>query len=118
MNRPIALSHASGPVAEALLEKLSESGFTPDSLVLLDDEMQAGRRIAFGAAHLPVTDQRQADLSQYPLLLLLQDDPQLAQMAQQQGCLVVSHAIDDDDSALFVVAGLFSGMVAPAVSTL
>ena len=104
MNRPIALSHASGPVAEALLEKLSESGFTPDSLVLLDDEMQAGRRIAFGAAHLPVTDQRQADLSQYPLLLLLQDDPQLAQMAQQQGCLVVSHAIDDDDSALFVVA--------------
>ena len=47
MSHKIALSHASGIVAEAILEKLPESGIAPDSLVLLDHESNAGKRIAY-----------------------------------------------------------------------
>ena len=41
MTHRIALSHASGVVAEAILEKLPESGMAPDSLVLLDHAVAA-----------------------------------------------------------------------------
>ena len=40
MEHCIALSHASGVAAEAILEKLPESGIKPDSLILLDHELK------------------------------------------------------------------------------
>jgi glycerol transport system ATP-binding protein len=39
MEHIVALSHASGLASEAILEKLAESGVTPDSLVLLDEPL-------------------------------------------------------------------------------
>ena len=36
MQHRVALSHAGGLAAEAILEKLPETGITPDSLVLLE----------------------------------------------------------------------------------
>jgi aspartate-semialdehyde dehydrogenase len=105
MTHRFALSHASGIIAEAILEKLSESGVSPDSLVLLDEESRAGGRIAYAGRHLSVSDQAQYDLSQCALLLLTQAEPGLEAAALQQGCLLVSHAIDDNRPAIFVGAG-------------
>jgi aspartate-semialdehyde dehydrogenase len=101
----IALSHASGIVAEAILEKLSESGIAPDSLVLLDRESNVGKRLPYGGSHLPLYDQSQYDLSSCALLLMPQADTQLEAAALQQGCLLLSHSIVDPRAAVFLARG-------------
>ena len=101
MSHRIALSHASSVAAEAILEKLPESGITPDSLVLLDHESNAGKRIPFGGSHLALQDQQQYDLSDCALLLMPQADAELEALALQQGCLLLSHAIDGSRAARF-----------------
>ena len=105
MSQRIGLSHASGLVAEAILEKLPESGISPDSLVLLDQASNAGKRIAYAGKHLGLVDQQQFDLSSCALLLLTQADAALEAAAVEQGCLLLSHAIDDERAPLFVAAG-------------
>jgi len=105
MPQSVALSHSSGIAAEAILAKLPESGITPVSLVLLDQEVNAGKRIAYGGRHLTLLDQQQYDLSECSLLLLTQADPELEAAAQRQGCLLVSHAIEDTAAALFFGTG-------------
>jgi len=100
----IALSHASGIVAEAILEKLPESGISPDSLVLLDDESNAGKRIAYAGKHRGLVDQLQYDLSDCSLLLMTQADAELEAAALQQGCLLISHAIAAEHPLVFIAA--------------
>jgi aspartate-semialdehyde dehydrogenase len=112
MTHRIALSHASSVAAEAILEKLPESGITPDSLVLLDHESNAGKRIPFGGSHLALLDQQQYDLSDCAVLLMPQADAELQARALQQGCLLLSHAIEDSRAPVFVS----SVSEAPAVS--
>jgi len=98
----IALSHASGPAAEAILEKLPESGITPDSLVLLDHEANVGKRLPFAGGYLGIQDQFQFDLSSCALLLMPEADVEMEAAALNQGCLLLSHAIVNDSPALFV----------------
>ncbi|MDC1286528.1 Asd/ArgC dimerization domain-containing protein [Gammaproteobacteria bacterium] len=105
MTHHIALSNASSVVAEAILEKLPESGIAPDSLVLLDHQSNIGKRIAYGGSHLALLDQQQYDFSDCALLLMSQADPELAASALQQGCLLVSHAIEDQRAPVFIGAG-------------
>ena len=104
MQHRVALSHASGLAAEAILEKLPESGIEPDSLVLLDRESNAGKRQAYGGTHLRLLDQAQYELSDCQLLLMPQADPVLEAAALQQGCLLLSHAITDSRPAVFMSA--------------
>ena len=104
MSHKIALSHASGIVAEAILEKLPESGIAPDSLVLLDHESNAGKRIAYAGKHRGLVDQLQYDLSDCALLLMTQADAELEAAALQQGCLLISHVGADSDPLLFIAA--------------
>ena len=106
MSPRIGLSHASGIIAAAVLEKLPEAGVAPDSLVLLDQASSAGKRISYAGKHLAVVDQQQYDLSNCELLLLLQADSALEEAALQQGCLLISHAIDDQRPAIFIGAGV------------
>jgi len=101
----IALSHASGIVAEAILEKLPESGVAPDSLVLLDHESNAGARLAFAGKHRTLLDQLQYDLSDCSLLLMTQPDAELESAALQQGCLLISHHGADGDPLVFIAPG-------------
>ena len=112
MTHRIALSHATSVAAEAILEKLPESGLTPDSLVLLDHEANVGKRIPFGGSHLTVQDQQQYDLSECALILMPQADAELESLALQQGCLLLSHAITDPRPPVFVS----SSSEAPVVS--
>jgi len=100
----IALSHASGIVAEAILEKLPESGIAPDWLVLLDHESSVGKRIVYAGKHRVLVDQLQYDLSDCSLLLMTQADAELEAAALQQGCLVISHAIADEHPLVFIAA--------------
>jgi aspartate-semialdehyde dehydrogenase len=105
MTHQIALSHASSVAAEAILEKLPESGITSDSLVLLDHQSNLGKRIAYGGSHLALLDQQQYDFSDCALLLMPQADPDLEAAALQQGCLLLSHDITDQRAPLFIGAG-------------
>jgi aspartate-semialdehyde dehydrogenase len=104
MTHRIALSHASGVAAEAILEKLSESGIASDSLVLLDRESNAGKRLPYGGSHLHLADQAQYDLSTCALLLMPQADAELEAVALQQGCLLLSHSISDPRPPVFLSA--------------
>ena len=104
MTHRIALSHASGVAAQAILEKLPESGIAPDSLVLLDHESNAGKRLPYGGSHLHLADQSQYDLSSCALLLMPQADAELEAAALQQGCLLLSHSISDPRPAVFIAA--------------
>ncbi len=105
MQQRIAVSHAGGIAAEAILEKLGESGIKPDSLVLLDDEFNVGKRIAYAGGYLRVQDQHACDLSDCALLLMPEADASLEAAALERGCLLVSHAIEADEPALFLDAG-------------
>jgi aspartate-semialdehyde dehydrogenase len=100
----IALSHASGVVAEAILEKLPESGVPPDSLVLLDHESNVGKRIAYAGKHRGLVDQLQYDLSECSLLLMTQADAELEAAALQQGCLLVGHNLEGERPPVFISA--------------
>ena len=53
----IAITHANSLLAEAILEKLPESGITSDSIVLLDDESHVGVRLTYADSHLKIQDQ-------------------------------------------------------------
>lgn len=105
MSQHIALSHASGLAAEAILEKLPESGIAPDSLVLLDRESNAGKRIQYAGKHRSLADQMQYDLSDCSLLLLAEADAELEALALQQGCLLVGDVGDADGPSVFVGPG-------------
>ena len=102
MEHRIALSHASGVAAEAILEKLAESGITPDSLILLDHESNLGRRLPFAGGNLSLQDQRTFDLSSCALLLMPEADAELESAALHHGCLLVSHAIGSDTPPIFI----------------
>ena len=104
MEHRVALAWASGIAAEAILEKLPESGLTPDSLVLLDDESRSGTRLAYADSYLTLQDQAQFDFAETALLLLPQRDDDLVQRAQAQGCVVASHELDSESPLLFIGA--------------
>ena len=98
MTHKLAITHASGLLAEAILERLPESGLTPDSVVLLDDEHNLGKRISYAGKQLICQDQNGFDFSEVDIVFLLEDDNQLADNLQQQNPIVVSH-LDLDQSA-------------------
>ena len=102
MRHQIAISHASGIVAEAILEKLPESGITPDSVFLLDHEIHVGKRLTFADGRLALSDQHGFDYSQCAVLLMTEADAEVEAAALAQGCLVVSHCLDSDEPPLFM----------------
>lgn len=104
MQHRIAISHVSSIAAEAILEKLPESGLTPDSLYLLDRADKAGRRVAYAGGHLGLADQQGFDYSQCALLVMPEADAEIESAALGQGCLLLGHAIDSDAAALFMTA--------------
>lgn len=91
-------------VAEAILEKLPESGISPDSLVLLDHESNVGKRIAYAGKHRSLADQLLYDLSDCSLLLMTQADAELEASALRQGCLTVGQGLESEDPPVFISA--------------
>ena len=104
MEHIVALSHASGLASQAILEKLPESGITPDSLVLLDDESKAGTRHAFAGTYVKSVSQQDYDFDGCAILLMPESDSELEQKAISQGCLLVSHVTRHDSPAILCSA--------------
>jgi aspartate-semialdehyde dehydrogenase len=102
MEHRIALSHAGGIAVEAILEKLSACAIEAEALVLLDNESRVGTRLAYSGGHLKVQDQHAFDLAGCSLLLMPEADAELEAAALRQGCLLVSHAIENETAALFL----------------
>ncbi len=103
MEHRIAISHATGIAAEAILEKLPESGIEPDSLFLLDNDANVGKRLPFANGRLAVHDQQTFDFSSCALVLMPEADAEIEAAALAQGCLLLSHVIERDSSALFMM---------------
>ena len=103
MKHQIAISHASGIAAEAILEKLPESGIELDSLFLLDNDANVGKRLPFAGGRLAVHDQQAFDFSSCALVLMPETDAEIESAALAQGCLLLSHVIERDSPALFMM---------------
>lgn len=97
----IAITHASENLAQAILEKLNESGLEPDSLVLLGDESKVGVKLAFGNSYLAIEDQHEFDYSECSLVLLTQSDEIILQKLASQNALVVSHETGDSSCSVY-----------------
>ena len=86
-----ALTHASGMLAEALLERMAEAGIKSENIVLLDHEDHEGERIAYAGSFLTVKDQDAYDYENLTAVLLLESAPVLQELLQHAECYVVSH---------------------------
>ncbi len=97
-----AISHASGLLAEALLERMAESGIKPDNVVLLDHQQQVGNRLSFGDTYLTVMDQLEFDYEDLTAVLLLEPDAELESLLQHADCYVISHHFNEQlDQQIF-----------------
>ena len=92
----IAITHASGLLAESLLKLLAESGVEPDSVVLLDVPEQAGNRLAYGNTHITLLDQYEYDYENLLAVYLLQADDELQGLLEHADCFLVSHHLPAD----------------------
>jgi aspartate-semialdehyde dehydrogenase len=97
----IAITHAGESLAEAILEKLTESGLTSDSVVILGDESKVGVKLAFGGSYLAVEDQYEFDYSACSLVLLTQRDDKISQNLETQSALVLSHVHGDGQGLIY-----------------
>lgn len=99
----IAITHANGLVAEALLQQLEESGFDPDSLVLLDREENSGNRLSFGDTHLTVKDQQAFDFEDLLAVVLSETDRELEDLLQHADCYILGENIKSNAAPLFIL---------------
>jgi aspartate-semialdehyde dehydrogenase len=102
MPHKVAITNANSPLAEAILEKISESGLTSDFLVLLDDESFIGTRIGFSGKHLVCQDQSTFDYSSVDVVLLTARNDVLESRIAAENALVVSHLSLDDSSPIYL----------------
>lgn len=100
-NAKFAVTHASGLLAESLLERMAESGISSDSVVLLDQPEQVGNRLVYGDTHLTVLDQHEYDYENLTAVLLLEPDSELAGLLQHADCYVISHYPDTENKQIF-----------------
>lgn len=105
MPQSIALSHAAGLTAEAILEKFDQSDYPASQIQLLDDETHAGSRYGYGGKYLQSVDQHGFDPDDCSVMLMTRFDAGLLQRCQSQGCLVVSHELPRNEYAYFVPPG-------------
>jgi len=99
--RKVAITHASGLLAEALLEKLPESGILSDSLVLLDNESHVGSRLSYADSYLKIQDQQEFDYSDCALVLMLQYDRLIEQKVSNLDAILLSHTLQVDDRPIY-----------------
>jgi aspartate-semialdehyde dehydrogenase len=103
MPHKVAITNANSPLAEAILEKISESGITPDSLILLDEESFIGTRIGFSGTHLVCLDQSVFDYSSVDVVLLTAQNKVVEDRIAAENALVVSHLALDDSLPVYLV---------------
>jgi aspartate-semialdehyde dehydrogenase len=101
IQRRIAMTHANSLLAEAILEKLPDSGITSDSIVLLDDESHIGVRLAYADSYLKIQDQQEYDYSDCALVLMLQYDRLIEEKLSNLDAILLSHRLQDNNRPVF-----------------
>ncbi len=102
MDHKLAITHASGIAAEAVLEKLASIGIPAESLVLLDDESRMGAKLPYADTYLGSSNQHDYNFRDCNLLLLMQADEEIERAALAQGCFLISHAISTETAAVYL----------------
>lgn len=97
----IAITHASGLLAEALLERMVKSGIESNRVILLDNEQHVGNRLAYGSSYLTIDDQHEHDYEGLAAVLLLGHDAELEGLLKYADCYVISHLALDSNGTLF-----------------
>lgn len=98
----VVLTHAGSLAAQAILEKLPESGLAPDSLILLDDESSAGTKLGYGDTYLQVQDQQDYSFEDCGLVLMPEYDASIESKLSNLDALLVSHTADSDGAVVYV----------------
>jgi aspartate-semialdehyde dehydrogenase len=102
MSKPkIAITHASSILAEAILEKLPETGLPAESIVLLDNEAHVGIRLGYSGTYLSVQDQMDYDYSECSLVLMLENEEQLLQNLSHLDVVVLGHKLEAEGNPVF-----------------
>ncbi|MCP3689509.1 MAG: hypothetical protein GY784_13965 [Gammaproteobacteria bacterium] len=97
----VALTHAGSMASEAILEKLPESGLAPDSVVLLGNEANVGSRLAYADTYLTVQDQHDYGFEDTALVLMPEYDASVEQKLSRLDAMLLSHAIENNEPAVF-----------------
>jgi aspartate-semialdehyde dehydrogenase len=101
--RKLAITHASGLLAEAILEKLPELNLSSDSIVLLDDESHIGTRLAYRDSYLKIQDQLAYDYADCNLVLMLEYDQSVEEKLSSLDAILLSHTLQGDDQPVFAL---------------
>ncbi|MCP4492829.1 MAG: hypothetical protein GY820_36805 [Gammaproteobacteria bacterium] len=97
----VALTHVGGIASEAILEKLPESGLTPDSVVLLGEEVNVASKLAYAGTYLTVEDQHSYSFDDCSLVLMPEYDASVEQRLSTLDALLLSHVIENQAPAVF-----------------
>ena len=105
MSEPrIAITHATGILAEAILEKLPELGLAADSILLLDDESHIGSKCAYSDTYLRVQDQMDFDYSECSLVLMLEYERQIVQKLSNLDTIILGHSPELEGDPVFAAS--------------
>lgn len=96
-----AVTHASTPLAEALLECMAEQGIDSEDVILLDTELLSGKRLSYGDTYIETQDQMEFDYENLDAILLLEQDSELEDLLQHADCFVISHYFDADAEPVY-----------------
>ena len=88
----VAITHANSLLAEAILEKLADTGLAPESIVLLDDESRIGSKLEYANTYLRVQDQLGFDYSECGLVLMLEYEEAIAQKLADLETVILGHS--------------------------
>ncbi len=97
----VALTHAGSIATEAILEKLPDTGVTPDSVILLGDQSNIGSRLAYADSYLEVQNQEEFQFNGCALVLMPEYDNSIEERLTHLDTVLVSHCIDSADPAIF-----------------
>lgn len=106
-----AITFAGELLAEALLERMAQSGISAESIVLLDRSERAGSRLAYGDTYLTTLDQYAYDYENLTAILLLQADDELENLFQHADCYVISHHPDSQTRPLYLADAENSSLI-------
>ncbi len=100
----VVLTHSGSNESEAILEKLADTDLAADSLVLLGDEANAGRRLAYSGSYIEVLEQESFDFDDCALVLMPGSDNSIEQRLVHHDALLVSHCIDGEEPPVFAAS--------------
>ena len=97
----VAITHASSMLAEAILEKLPDTGLSPDSIVLLDDDSHVGIKLGYADTYLGIQNQTDYDYADCNLVLMLEHEEQILKKLTNLDSVVVGHNLEVDGNPVY-----------------